>query len=172
MDYFAIGGHESVKDSIVEDMSLGQVLRRKGLSFKTYVGDSGLSFRMYSLGIKTLIQGWTKNVAAGAMKTPLMISLGVFFFIASILSGPIQIIRYSLLGLEWWTLVFGIGTLLWIPILRRVSYQIGHYQWWSIVFYPITFIFFVVLFTLSLVKKIFKRPVVWKDRIIRSRNPS
>ncbi|MDD4211799.1 MAG: glycosyltransferase family 2 protein [Bacilli bacterium] len=171
-DYFAIGGHESVKDSIVEDMSLGQVLRRKGLSFQTYVGDVGLNFRMYPLGIKTLIQGWTKNMAAGAMKTPFMLSLGVFFFIASILSGPIQIVRYSLLGLEWWALVFGIGTRLWIPILRKISHQIGHNQWGGLVLYPIIFTFFVVLFTLSLVKKIFKRPVIWKDRTIRSRNPS
>jgi 4,4'-diaponeurosporenoate glycosyltransferase len=60
--YWEIGGHESVKDSIVEDMALGEQLRKRHIPYRLFVGDSGLSFRMCRVGLKTLPQARRKHL--------------------------------------------------------------------------------------------------------------
>lgn len=64
-DYNKIQGHESVKNSIVDDLALGKRLRDAGIPYRLYVGDSDISYRMYSGGIRSLFQGWTKNMLSG-----------------------------------------------------------------------------------------------------------
>ena len=65
-DYQTIGGHESVKRTIIEDIALGKQLKRAGLKYHLYVGKGDISYRMYSDGFRSLFNGWTKNIALGA----------------------------------------------------------------------------------------------------------
>lgn len=69
-DYDAISGHAGVKSAVVEDMALAVSLRRARIPFCAFVGDSGVSYRMYPAGFSQLWQGFTKNLATGAAKTP------------------------------------------------------------------------------------------------------
>jgi chlorobactene glucosyltransferase len=59
--YLAIGGHQSVRDEIVEDHALGRVFKEKG--YKILVGDGKTlySVRMYT-DLQSLWWGWTKNL--------------------------------------------------------------------------------------------------------------
>ncbi|WP_313125268.1 glycosyltransferase [Proteiniclasticum ruminis] len=61
-DYKTIGGHESVKENIVEDMALGRKLKEAKIPYDLYVGDDEISFRMYSGGFKSLLEGWTAHI--------------------------------------------------------------------------------------------------------------
>ncbi|NCB06522.1 MAG: glycosyltransferase, partial [Clostridia bacterium] len=96
-DYDQIGGHESVKSAIVEDMALADQLRRAGIPFQIFVGDADVSFRMYPAGICSLWQGFSKNLATGAAKTPAWLFFLVVLFIASITSVPLNL-SYALAG--------------------------------------------------------------------------
>ena len=62
-----MGGHEGV---LVEDVALGRRLKEAGVPFSLFIGDPEISYRMYGEGLGSLLQDWTKNIAAGAMKTP------------------------------------------------------------------------------------------------------
>src|SRR6185437_10248552 len=60
--YFANGGHEAIKKSVLEDVALAQVVKRlkQGLRFR--YAPEAVSTRMYrSLG--AMVEGWTKNLA-------------------------------------------------------------------------------------------------------------
>ena len=77
-DYKTIGGHESVKENIVEDMALGVRLKEAKIPYDLYVGDEEISFRMYSGGFRSLLEGWTKNIASGAMSIPPLLFMMIF----------------------------------------------------------------------------------------------
>jgi hypothetical protein len=60
--YFKNGGHESVKDAVLEDVQLARVvkLRKQGLRFR--YAPEVVSARMYR-GLRAMLEGWTKNLA-------------------------------------------------------------------------------------------------------------
>jgi chlorobactene glucosyltransferase len=64
--YDAIGGHESVRDRVAEDLMLAQRLFAAGQRTALVLGTAQLSTRMYtSLG--AIVRGWRKNVFAGGI---------------------------------------------------------------------------------------------------------
>jgi hypothetical protein len=67
-DYEASGGHAAVKNSVTEDLALGETLRRRGIPYALRNGGQDVSFRMYGQGLKPLLEGWSKNFATGALK--------------------------------------------------------------------------------------------------------
>lgn len=79
VNYKIIGGHESVRKSVVEDMALAQRLKEAGIPYQLFVGDKEISFRMYSEGFYSLFQGWVKNISSGAGKTSRILFWMVFF---------------------------------------------------------------------------------------------
>ena len=165
-DYRTLGGHQSVKDSIVEDMSLGQRLCQLGLPYCIYIGDQDISFRMYSGGFQSLLEGWTKNLASGAARTPPAVFILVFLWIASLASAPFHLIL-ALMGTHWvWALLYGFVYAVWVLVLFSLTKQIGRFYRWAVFLYPLPMLVFFYVFILSAVKKIFRLKVHWKGRTI------
>lgn len=59
--YDAVGGHQSVRDEIVEDHAIGRVFKDKGYKILVADGNTLYSVRMYT-NLETMWQGWTKNL--------------------------------------------------------------------------------------------------------------
>lgn len=60
--YFQIGGHESVASSMLEDVDLAHLVKRRKLGLRFRYAPDALSTRMYrSFG--QMCEGWTKNLA-------------------------------------------------------------------------------------------------------------
>lgn len=60
--YFADGGHESVKDAVLEDVALARAVKRRKQGLRFRYAPEAVSARMYrSLG--AMLEGWTKNLA-------------------------------------------------------------------------------------------------------------
>ena len=89
--YETIGGHQSVKNEVVEDVELAKNIRRAGFRMKMYHGKNAISCRMYE-SRKELWQGFRKNFFAGFGHNPvLFIGMGllhIITFIVPILSLP------------------------------------------------------------------------------------
>lgn len=166
-DYQAVGGHAVIKDSIVDDMALGEKLREKGIPFALFLGDQDVSYRMYSGGLRDLIQGWTKNQAAGVSKTPLFLIILVFFWITACASAPLYLVL-NLVWQQWlWSAIMAAFYGIWVLELLRIARHIGSFSVSSIIFYPVLLIFYLLIFLRSMAKKILGLPVIWKDREIR-----
>lgn len=62
--YEAIGGHESVKTEVVEDVALARRIKKKGFRMRMYHGGTAASCRMYG-SHREIRQGFRKNFLAG-----------------------------------------------------------------------------------------------------------
>jgi chlorobactene glucosyltransferase len=59
--YDALGGHQSVRDEIVEDHAIARVFKEKGYKILVADGKTLYSVRMYT-DLESMWQGWTKNL--------------------------------------------------------------------------------------------------------------
>lgn len=166
-NYLKINKHYHVRDSIIEDVSLGKVLKKHRISFKCYLGYPLISYRMYPDGVKTLYQGWTKNIIYGALNTPFMLSIYIFFFVASILAIPLELTKSILQKNMIFLIIYFCFYIIWMIRLFILVKPVGNFKKISIIFFPIVFINFFLIFLLSTFKKLFNLPVTWKDRKIK-----
>lgn len=163
--YEAIGGHESVRGEVVEDLRLAQRLVRAGRLLSVREAEAVFSTRMYqSLG--DIIEGWSKNVATGAQQSvhpalrpfllPLMLLSGVGLWLV-----PPVVLALALMGvipgaLAWAAWVTGGSAAFWM--LAALRFGIG--PGWGLL-YPLGALVSMLIFVRSFARG---RRVVWKGR--------
>lgn len=165
--YASIDGHSAAQKTIVDDLALGQKLKQMGFPFKLFMGGKNISYRMYGNNFKSLFEGWVKNYATGASKTPLLILGLVFLWVTSSISSVILLVQ-SILSMNILTIILAsVFYLFWVFELFRLSDKVGHFKKTTVIFFPIYLAFFIVVFFISLFKKLFHNDVIWKDRKIK-----
>lgn len=83
--YEGVGGHQSVKDKIVEDVGLARNIKRAGYTMNMYHGRDLVSCRMYR-SHSELWQGLRKNFLAGfGYNIPLFAVMGLLHLVAYVL---------------------------------------------------------------------------------------
>lgn len=75
--YDSIGGHESVKDQIVEDKAISEQVKWNRHRLVVADGMQFINTRMYT-SLSTMWEGWTKNIYLGLRGHPSMLLLGAF----------------------------------------------------------------------------------------------
>ncbi|MFW6252719.1 MAG: glycosyltransferase [bacterium] len=68
--YNRCGGHEAIRDSVLDDVDLGAACASRGVPLRTYLGGRAIRYRMYPEGFLAMVNGWTKNFLRGAGATP------------------------------------------------------------------------------------------------------
>jgi cellulose synthase/poly-beta-1,6-N-acetylglucosamine synthase-like glycosyltransferase len=98
--YDAIGGHASVKNSIVEDKAISEQVKRNGHRLIVADGMKLVRTRMYT-SLPEMWEGWTKNIYLGLRDQPSLMALGVFgAFLTLIVS--IFLPAWPILGSYWY----------------------------------------------------------------------
>ncbi len=161
-NYYRINGHESVKDKILENMFMADKFTSVGLRLKCFGGFGSLSFRMYPNGLKDLINGWTKAFASGAGQISLMTLLNIIVWISS--GFLITIFFFFALFAETpnfiWPVLYGQYTVQIFWMLNRI----GSFRVLGSFMFPLHLIFFCLVFTRSLLYKLFNKKIEWKSR--------
>jgi 4,4'-diaponeurosporenoate glycosyltransferase len=175
-DYLACGGHAAVRDLVVEDMALGAEARRRGLQVACLGGRGALSFRMYPDGIRSLAEGWSKNMATGAGGAPPLTRALMSAWITGATTAVI-------------TLVMGIAALadrgagnraggppfgaaavglygLYAAQLYWMLRRIGTFGPWPALLFPLPLAFFHAIFARSVWLAKVRGSVTWKGRRI------
>ncbi len=75
--YDAIGGHERIKDQIVEDKAISEQVKWNGFHLVVADGMQVIRTRMYT-SLPSMWEGWTKNIYLGLRDQPSMLLLGAF----------------------------------------------------------------------------------------------
>lgn len=159
-DYLAAGGHEAVRDAIVEDVALARAFAARGLPVHAYAGRGTIEFRMYPLGARQLVEGWTKNLATGASGTPVLRTFGVALWITAMLTAVIALVASpGAVTVAWYT-AFACQ----LGLMLR---PLGNFGATALV-YPVAVLAFVALFVRSLVATATNR-VRWKGRSVAVR---
>lgn len=170
--YEALGGHESVRDEVVEDLALAQRAVREGRRMSPRLGETVFATRMYrSLG--ALVQGWSKNILIGGLQTvkpglrPFVAPTSVVAATTLWLLPPVVLALALALGggggwLVWSGGAVGSSALLWTLFTRRMGAP-----WYYGLLYPLGASVGLFIFL-----RAWKRGsnVEWKGRIYRGRD--
>ena len=97
--YDAIGGHESVKDQIVEDKAISEKVKWGGYRLVVADGMHVARTRMYT-SLSELWEGWTKNIYLGLCEQVALMVLGAFGAFVSVVAALVLPL-WPLLGLLW-----------------------------------------------------------------------
>jgi len=94
--YDKIGGHYAVRDKIIEDYSLGRLLKRAGMRLRFVTASDALGVRMYaSLG--EIWRGWRKNFYTVSEKHMLPRAVTRIFLMFTFLVLPFAVLGYGIL---------------------------------------------------------------------------
>lgn len=98
--YDLIGGHEKIKDQIVEDKALSENVKWNGHRLVVADGMQVVSTRMYT-SLETMWEGWTKNIYLGLRDHPYLLLLGAFGASLALIAALFLPV-WPLLGLGWY----------------------------------------------------------------------
>jgi 4,4'-diaponeurosporenoate glycosyltransferase len=163
-DYQRLGGHRRVASEVVEDLALGEVVADAGHPVTLLGGGGLLRYRMYPEGLRSLLQGWTKNIASGASRTPpVRTALAVIWVTAALSS--VRYGRDAVAGDGSWLVAVGLmgAFAAQVGVLSR---RVGTFPVISWLLYPVWFVLFVGVFAASLTSTFVTRQVTWRGRAI------
>lgn len=170
--YDAIGGHESVRDQIVEDKALAEQVKWKGYRLVVADGSQVVSTRMYT-SLKEMWEGWTKNIYLGLRGHPSMLLLGAFGATLALLAA-LFLPLWPLLGLVWyfngggWMAVGVVvkSLIVWGALLdarARAARGMGISRWYALTT-PLGAGIFAAMMLVSAWKVLSGEGVSWKGR--------
>jgi chlorobactene glucosyltransferase len=171
--YDAIGGHEKVKDQIVEDKAISEQVKWNGYRLIIANGYELARTRMYT-SLPQMWEGWTKNIYLGLRDRPSMLLLGAFGATLSLIAALFLPV-WPLLGLAWFlkgggVLAVGVivkslivwGALLWAR--ANVSRGLGISRWYSFTV-PLGAGLFAAIMLTSAWKVLSGQGVSWRGRV-------
>ncbi len=167
--YESVGGHETIKDKILEDVSLAENVKKKGFKIYFSYGKEIVRCRMYK-SLREIVQGWTKNLfilLSYDLKSIFKIVLRLLFF--SLL--PFVLFFYSLLLIfiepGFKNGLFLISTLCLVCLIfftQAKRFKELKYPRASVFLYPIGLGVSIILFLLSVYMGKISREIEWKGR--------
>jgi len=165
--YYFIGGHSAVHEMVVDDMALCGLCRQAGIPVHCYGGREVISFRMYPGGMRSLIEGWTKNMAIGATLSDWKTIALLIVWFAGICNAALMLsaVCQSSVWLPWGPVVMMVYALYMIQILAQLR-RVGRFHPAVVLVFPLLFIFFAGVFFYSAVRVKILRSVTWKGRAI------
>ncbi len=98
--YDAIGGHERIKDQIVEDKAISEQVKWNGYRLIVADGMKVAKTRMYT-SLPEMWEGWTKNIYLGLRDQPTLMALGVFGAFLAVVTA-LFLPAWPLLGMYWY----------------------------------------------------------------------
>lgn len=165
--YYDVKGHNTVQRSVVDDLALGEALKRQKIPFSLFMGGPDISFRMYGGGFRDLCQGWIKNFAAGAARTPIVLLFMIILWFGGCTAVFYELIRAVFDG-KWESIAVYAGLYAaWVIALWLISRRVGRFSVGAVILYPFLLVFFYIIFLVSTFMKVFHLSVIWKGRKIK-----
>ncbi len=161
--YKAIGGHESVKGEILEDVIISKQVKRCGYKFMIFDGRSNLYCRMYH-NFSEVVRGYAKVLFASFDYSITMLSIAIVM-IAAIYLMPFVMLPLSII-FDWQQIYVNIIFLQIIFILiTRIMLTIRYrMKVIDIVLFPLSIIYLLSMAVNSIIQYRFNIGVCWKGR--------
>jgi 4,4'-diaponeurosporenoate glycosyltransferase len=120
---------------------------------------------MYPSGLAQLVEGWTKNIAAGARdarRAPVAITVAcVAAALALGVGTAMQLPTVERIDLAWPASYVAVAC-----AMRAALRRLGDFRWWTWVLFPLPLLVFVAVFARSLWRTYVRRVVTWRGRTI------
>jgi chlorobactene glucosyltransferase len=153
--YERCGGHEALKDAVVDDVGLARLLRRNGEVTEAVRADTLVSVRMYHGGSE-ILRGFTKNAFAVVNRSYLA---AVPFLVFNVVIGLLPYFL-ALTGDR-----FAIATVVLISVVRVIIFAAFRYPLLYAIFaHPLMAAFWIVIFVRSMWLTGVRRELEWRGR--------
>jgi len=165
--YEKIGGHEAVKNCIVEDVELAKRAKRLGLTLRMFEGVGSISCRMYQ-SEKEIFNGLRKNFFAGFNRSvSLFLLMGILHLAVFVV--PFVTLPYSVIASEPLLLNLSAASVAIILFQRAVLAQ--WFRWGPAYgfLHPMAVLWFQRLALVCLFDYYSGRKVFWKGRNIQGK---
>jgi len=151
--YLRVGGHahQHVRGAVVEDLALARVMPR---AVAVLAREQQVEYRMYPLGMRQLVEGWTKNTAIGANSVPRWSAALIIVWVVSLCGGPLTSV---------WCYVLSAAQ---VAVMSR---RVGNFGVVSAMLYPLHAIVFVTIALRSVARSVLVGRVAWRGRTIATR---
>jgi chlorobactene glucosyltransferase len=172
--YEAVGGHQSLKNSIVEDKDLAILVKRAGYRLVVADGRQAATTRMYT-SLPEMWEGWTKNIFLGLKGSAGMLLLGAFGAFVSLMAAlalPLWLavgLALGAAGSRFGWIVAGEAALLWGYLIfwRLLVLKGMRIPGWYALTVPLGAGIFAAMMFTSAWKVLSGRGVTWKGRRYR-----
>lgn len=172
-DYESLGGHAAVQGSVIEDIALAQAFAAAGHPIDCWLGGRDVGFRMYPDGFRSLIQGWTKNIALGASQASRGAVAATTVWIGCLAGVAVNAAADAV---SWigggpfrnsagWMIAYSAMAVHLFWVLRRV----GSFAIVTSLLFPLPLLFFLAIFGKSAVTIGRGRPAMWRGRKVAVR---
>ncbi len=165
--YDTVGGHEAIRSSVVDDVSLGRAVKHheggERLSFVLLHSIGLMKVRMYG-SLREIWDGFSKNFYSGAQERLGWMTVGASFVLLT------SVLPFVCLPLLWWSS----GPQAAAPAALAVAGVLGYRHCtlglipapgWSVLLHPIAAAITVAIMTNSTLAGLgLKRPTRWKGR--------
>tara|TARA_Y100001935_G_scaffold224416_1_gene200812 strand:+ start:227701 stop:228867 length:1167 start_codon:yes stop_codon:yes gene_type:complete len=159
--YDNIGGHEAVKDEVVEDMALAKLLKQNEIRLKMFHGADQIWCRMYR-SHHDIWQGFQKNFYAGFGSAFEFFFMWVLHLIVYLF--PVYALFYGLFYGSFELILFATGILTLIFVQRLVLAAKFKWNIFYGLLHPISVIWFQVLALSIFWNKLTGKRTEWKGR--------
>jgi glycosyltransferase involved in cell wall biosynthesis len=158
--YDAVGGHEAVKDKLLEDVELAKLVKQSGMRIRFRYGREAVKTRMYR-SLRAMWEGWTKNLAL-LFPSPILLALWRLVEVIGVLGGVAAFVWGLHQENEWF--IIG-GPLVSLPLTANFFYRVrkAHFSWLNTIISPFGLPIFVILLVRSRLHYMRKK-VRWKGR--------
>ncbi len=175
--YDALGGHESVKDSIVEDKDISEQVKWKGFRLIVADGMKVAKTRMYT-SLSEIWEGWTKNIYLGLRDQTGLLWLGAFGALLAFLAS-IFLPAWPLLGMNWYLnggdwMALGVvleSLMLWAYLIQAramIALKLKISPWYALTL-PLGAGVFGTMMLTSAWNVVSRKGVTWKGRVYKAR---
>lgn len=150
--YDLMGGHESVRAELVEDLPLANRCLRLGIPYYVISSDRPLfSVRMYDTPM-AFLRGWRRNFRAGLGGSSLVAPLEMTAMVAALAGGGV---------LSWWAVPLAIGG---VALTVRAQRRLGAFSVLGAVLFPWSLGLLCLVTGLATFDMLTRKATVWKGR--------
>lgn len=161
-DYERIGGHESIRSELMDDLTLGARFRSAGIPVVNFLGAGLVSFRMYPNGLRSQLEGFGKSAVTSIPKLAVRTVLCIALWLAGLVASCAAL-------LLWWTpwavpLAFGYAIYaLQIHYLLKYTGSFGRA---APLLHVFSTLFFLIILLYSAYRAMFLGRMRWKGRTV------
>ncbi|HXM76028.1 MAG TPA: glycosyltransferase family 2 protein [Thermoanaerobaculia bacterium] len=168
--YDAIGGHASLRASVIDDLHLAVAAKRPGFRARVVAAQDRVAVRMYN-GFREVWDGFTKNVAFSVSGV-----LGIAVLLLLLLSTgaallPLAVLVAALFGapISSTDVVLAVAAIAYVVLARTLLALSQGNSVWPAVTHPLMAAVWAALLARSLYQRYVRRSIVWRGRAFDAR---
>jgi chlorobactene glucosyltransferase len=164
--YEEIGGHESVKGEILDDIHISKQVKRCGYKFMIFDGRSNVYCRMYR-SLKEVVRGFSKVISA-AFNYNFWIQSICILLVSIIFLFPFILLPMGIFIFDWARIliflnIMQIAVILIIRIVLSIRFKNRILD--MLLFHPFAIVYITLISMNSYLQAKFGEGVYWKDRV-------